>query len=295
MVYTHEHKTQEQKEKTQAERLEAFAYTLNHAIVCTATDWIDIPVSLYIQNNLAKDAPQFLKPFLKNFHIGCGHHHHEVSGIHISAAEAIGDFGSVPVVMGIKHFAPGLMKAIEHAAEPIVGVPFHKSAELWSKPWAKRHGYSYNSQEYDQHVDEIYNHEMEHLPQAILWTVSSIGLNAAAQRTIGHFNGKQNPWSKILFAKSVGAGITSGMVIGARAAAPKPVRWIDKTTTEYVLTPIFRLTAKGFGIKESTIEKVIEEQQDKQDVTWQMRLKEETPEMLLTADDINAAAARGMG
>lgn len=291
----HTHTKRETKDKTKEERLEAFAYTLNHSIVCTATDWIDIPMSRYIQNDLAHQAPNALKPFLKNFHIGCGHHHHDVSGWHLSAAEVIGDFGSVPVVMGIKRIAPGLMTGIEHATEPLVGTTFHKSAEMWAKAWARRKGVAYDSEEYQQRVDEIYHHEMEHLPQAILWTLSSIGLNAAAQRTIGHFNGNQNPWSKILFAKSVGSTITSGLVIGTRAAFPTQVRWIDKGTSNYILTPVFRVAAKSFGIGEETIEKVIEEQRDRQDITWSMRLKEKEAEAGLSSGDMLTAASRGMG
>ena len=58
------------------DRTEDLAYTLNHAIACTATDFIDPEVSRFVQNHGAKYAPGWMQPYLAKFRIGCGCAHH---------------------------------------------------------------------------------------------------------------------------------------------------------------------------------------------------------------------------
>ena len=200
------------------------------------------------------------------------HHHHDhehsqVTRLQAYGAEVIADFGSVPVVLAVQKYAPGAMKALEKSIEPFAGGTVRASAKLATNRWAKRHGIAMNSDAYQQHLDEIYHHEMSHLPHAALWTISSIGINALAQRTLG----VKHTWANILSGKAVGAVITSGLVIGARVISPSSMRKWDQFTTKHLIAPATRQMGKVAGISEQAIEKVLEEQADRQGISWEER------------------------
>lgn len=258
-------------EKSAEHRAEDLAYTLNHAIACTVTDFIDPYVNQFIQNKGADYAPNWLKPYLAKVHIGCGHDHgHQVTGWQVWMPEFAGDFGSVPIVLAAQRFAPGAMHTVEKMLEPVVGTAFHNGAEKASKRWADRNGIAYDSEEYKQHVEDIYHHEISHLPQAALWTISSIGINAVAQRMAGN----KNPWAAMIAGKAGGALFTSGLVVGTRMFAPKTVQSWDQATSKHIIAPGTRMIGELVGIDQKAIEHVLENEQDRLESSWEERLNQ---------------------
>ncbi len=201
-----------ERAKTKKQRAEDIAYTLNHTAVCTATDFIDPYVGNAVQKHLGN------KSQLAN----CW------------TAEIIGDFGSVPVTIGIQRIFPGFMSRVSELAEPIFHKAFLKGAKHDTAAWAQRHGYSIGSEEYNSRVERIYNYEVQHISQALVWTASSVVLNIASQRLMGN----KAPIIHIAAGKIGGAALTAGITVGGRAIFPRKAEQLDKFTSEKILLPL---------------------------------------------------------
>ncbi len=204
--------TQKEKAKSKKERAADIAYTTNHALVCTATDFIDPYVGNFIQKKLGN------KSQLGN----------------IWAAEVIGDFGAIPLTVGMQRLFPEMMNNLSKFAEPVLGKGFRNGAKRDAKEWALQHGYAVDSEEYKERVERIYSYEINHLPQALMWTASSLVLNVAAQRTMGN----RAPLVHITAGKVGGAVLTAGLVIGGRTIFPRKAEKIDKFTSEKFFLPL---------------------------------------------------------
>lgn len=201
-----------EKAKTDREKAEDISYTINHSIVCTATDFIDPFTGNYIQKLLGN------KSQLKN----------------AAMAEIIGDFGAVPLTIGMQRFFPSAISMVGKMAEPVLGRVFMKGAERAANKWADEQGYSTDSKEYEDKKQKIYQYEMKHLPQAIMWTVSAAGLNIASQRLLGN----NNPIHHIAAGKIGGSMLTAAIVLGGRSIFPRHAEKIDHFSSEKIVMPI---------------------------------------------------------
>ncbi len=232
-----------ERNKTPKQKAEDVAYTLNHTLICTATDWIDPYLGNFIQKKLGN------KSQLPNAY----------------AAEFIGDFGSIPVTIAAQRFFPTAMTFIRKAAEPMLKGVFLSSAERNAQGWAKEHGYKADSEEYKQKVHRIYEYEMSHLPQAFVWTVSAVGLNVAAQRGMGN----KAPIHHIAAGKIGGSVLSAILTLGGRSMFPRKAERFDKWTSKNIILPI-----------EDTIQDVLKIKHDDKDyylnknnVDWSERIK----------------------
>ena len=84
-------------DKSSAQHAENIAYTINHALACTATDFIDPWIGRMTQKYLRQRVS-----------IGCGHDHSADHGTAWQGVvgELVGDFGAVPVTVAVQHYAP---------------------------------------------------------------------------------------------------------------------------------------------------------------------------------------------
>lgn len=248
--------------KTDEERAEDVAYTINHAIACSVTDFFDPVFQKLSQDWIGH-----------RIHIGCGedHDHHEPHGswAHSIIGEVSGDFGAVPITIAFQRFTPGFMNGIRHLAEPVVGEIFEKSAEHSAMRWALKNGIAYNSEAYQQRVNDTYNHEMEHLPQAVVWTLSSIGLNTATQRVMGN----THSLTTIAGSKSIASLVTTGAVLGLRAFAPRKARSWDQFTSKNIFLPATRFVSNLVGVRAETVDKLVEHQENARDGGWSEQVK----------------------
>lgn len=215
---------EKERAKTEKERAEDISYTLNHTIVCTATDFIDPYLGNHIQKILGN------KSQLAN----CW------------KAEIIGDFGSIPVTIATQRLFPGTMAKISKIAEPMFSKAFHNGAQRDAKAWAKKKGYSEDSKEYKERVEQIYNYEVAHIPQALVWTGSSVVLNVASQNLMGN----KAPISHIAAGKIGGALLTGALTVGARAIFPRKAEKFDHFTSEKFLLPIEGKIERALGIED---------------------------------------------
>ena len=282
----HEHGGHDQK--TQREKFsEDIVYTINHAIICTLTDFIDPPIVNYTKRNMPRFANwigqfspstgNWIQQNLKNgisvsghsmFEAGHDHdghhedahddHHHHHHGWHAWAGEFIGDFGAVPLTVGLQYVAPGFMKGIQNVSEPVLGPLFRWSSNHWAQEWGEKHGFANDSNEVRARAEEMYRHEVEHLPHAFVWTATSVGLNVAAQKALGS---KDKAWLTLV-GKTGGSLATLGWVLGFRAFLPQTAQRVDAWNTKHIAEPTTRYFSRLLGVDSETVDRVLEREKE---------------------------------
>lgn len=249
-----------------------FAYTLNHSIVCTLTDPItDVPITATtasIWNKLGKNnaEPLSASDVLNQLHPRQifntlkeetfslkkdeGMRFNRITSFFLS--EVAGDFGAVPVVVGLQHFAPDFMSALGEAVRPIAEPIFKRAAERRVKAEFALAGMGTDTPEFEERVRKIYEHELKQLPQAIMWTVASPTINIFLQKTL--LGNKEDSVTSLLVGKALGAAITSALTVSLRAIAPDKAQKWDDWSSEKTGKPVARLIAKIFGVDEHELE-----------------------------------------
>lgn len=239
-----------ERQKTTAQRAEDISYTLNHAIACTVTDWIDGYYGAKIQEQMG-------------IRFGCGHDH-EIKGIFglkgawiPIIAEFIGDLIAVPITIGLQRNTPGFMDGLHKVLLPIFGPFFKAGAFLASAFWAADNQVSFNSKERKQKAEEIYQHEVRHLPQAFIWTASSISANVLTQRYVLRSTSKL---PHIVAGKLGGSAISTALVVALRAIFPQKARTWDQMTGEHIFVPLTKKTGNLFGVTAEDVERMAAKQ-----------------------------------
>lgn len=240
---------QREREKTREQRARDVAYTINHSIVCTLTDFIDPYIGNRIQKHLGNDSQ------LKDSVI----------------AEIAGDIGAVPVTIAVQRLFPGLMDGLSRMAEPVVGGLFHASAVREAKEWSRAHHNHEESEECSQRAEKIYRYEIRHLPQAMVWTVSSVGINVTAQCLLGN----RAPLMHILAGKVGGAALTAVLTTGGRGLFPHQAERWDRWISTHVLVPTAEIIGTLTGSNMNDEPKRPRNERCRE-VHWQGRV--ETPE-----------------
>lgn len=147
--------------------------------------------------------------------------------------ELAGDFGAVPLTIGISYWMPGAMNGVRHVVEPILSRFFHAGSRRAARQWAQDNGVSDNTV-IDQKEQTIYEREMSHIPQAVVWTATSTALNISTQRLCGN----NAPLSHLLTGKLVGSATSAALVVGFRGFFPHQAHRWDQYTTKRLFEPI---------------------------------------------------------
>lgn len=348
-----------EKQKTAKQRAEDVAYTINHSLYCTFTDWFGAPINAATDNWLswlipgcghdhgtdanhqhgpgcghdhghdhgagAKDKPHVHgpgcghdhgdlvqlggkkkdKPFAPTCGPVDGHDHHghdhghaptgggkpsrwdKVKGalkhsfskermIQYTQGEFIGDLGAIPITVGVQRIAPGFMDGLRKVAEPVFGPLFKWGIERESQRWAKKHLIDESSQEYKQHVKDVYEHELRHFPQAIVWTGSALALNTGYQM---YADKRQfdSVYKKLLLKSTsclTNVLVTAGVVVAGRAFMPSRMRSFDQFTSEHFIMPATRAIGKPFGVTDEALRKVSEEKEKLDHGSWAERVSQ---------------------
>jgi hypothetical protein len=273
-----------EKTKTKAQRAEDIAYTINHSIACTVTDFINPVVNTFTEGKIKGVG-------------GCGHDHSKDGGhghgshshspapgakwwdrvkhsvrtsfskdrlVSWAKGEFIGDFGAVPLTIAMQRWLPGTMDRIRRFIEPVMGPLFRYGIERDSKQWANQNNVKVGSDEFKAHKRDVYEHEMSHLPQAVMWTTFSLGLNVAYQK----YKDATRPITNLLISAMSGMAVTAALVVGARAVAPRKVRQFDKVTSETLFLPATKVVGKLFGVDSETVERVVKQEERLKEDGW---------------------------
>jgi len=296
-----------ERQKTKHKQAEDIAYTINHSLYCTLTDFLNPPI------NAATDG------YLRWLIPGCGHdhskdgghHHHDHGGhcthhdhrhpptnlsrwekvklaskqafskerfVQYAKGEFIGDFGAVPLTIGVQRMFPNFMNGLRKLCEPVMRPIFKWGVDRDNKEWAKKHNVAADSQEYKDHATKVYEYEMSHFPQAVVWTGFSLALNTGYQMwadktpiPLGH--------KFLLKSSSVLSGIlvTAGVVVAARAFAPIKMHSFDTWTGEKAILPATKALGKVFGVEEEDVDRMLEKHRQKDAApTWKTRVENDT-------------------
>lgn len=259
------------KQSRRAKIAADFAYTLNHAIVCTLTDPItDAPIGATVQNMMAavradNDGKVTFRKLLEQLTPGAiwggiketfGNRQALKSWF---AGEFAGDFGAVPVVVAVQNFAPWLVNGIRKAFTPLMGPIFRRSAERSARREFEFAKMEAKGPEFQQRVEELYNKEMEHLPNAVLWTVASPAINIAMQKLVIQKRFMKDdepaPVVDLLLGKAIGATITSSLTVGLRTLAPEKAQKWDNWMSSKASGPVAGMVSKVAGVDKDELKK----------------------------------------
>lgn len=283
-----------ERQKTKQQQAEDIAYTINHSLYCTLTDFLNPPINAATDGYLRWLIPGCGHDHSKDTH-GCTHpdHYHPPSNLsrwekvklaskqafskerflQYAKGEFIGDFGAVPLTIGVQRIFPNFMHGVRKLCEPIMRPMFKWGVERDNKNWAKKHNVAVDSQEYKDHAAKVYEYEMSHFPQAVVWTGFSLGLNTAYQM---HVDKTPMAFNQKLLLKSgsvlSGIVITAGVVVAARALAPNKMHDFDRWTSDNAILPATKTVGKWFGVTPEDIDRMVDKRQRIEDEGWVDRI-----------------------
>lgn len=281
--------------KTEEERAEDVAYTINHAISCGVTDIVVQPVASVLATTLVHEdvLPKWMhwitNIFENHEHHSHGHGHDHGSHCghtdhahgpddrtkwqritarlksefqfkklfgnlgHWAGGEVAGDAGGVIPTIVVQRMAPGFMQGMRNVLEPIAGGFFASGARRDARHWGARHGLGADAPEVQQKEAALYKHEIDHLPQAVVWNVFSIPINFLTQKfmlkhkfTLGEF----------IIGKTFGTFFSNSVLIGGRGMAPEIFNKWDRWNSEHILRPVLNGPGQLLGIDKKTADRV---------------------------------------
>lgn len=289
-----EHQAREsERKKTEEQRAEDYAYTLNHAISCGITDiWVQGPIS----NAVTKSArsghgpinktSKFLERFFEKEHHkpsfsrwvhetaehgkGLGrrtaklfkpfvkdHANHGLRDWFIG--EAAGDFGAVPLTVLTQRLVPGLMEGGRAILEPLMGWAFRMGAKRDAKHWANKNGFALDAPETKAKEKTIYEHEMRHLPKVLVWNAWSIPINLLVQKYVMK---SPNSWPELLIGKTFGSVFSNGVLLGGRSTLPDAFIGWDKFNSKHIIGPTTKVVGGLFGVNSDALKRVQEREEE---------------------------------
>ena len=267
-VLLHREKTpaEIEQQKTKEQHAEDVAYTINHAISCGTTDVVLQPViSAAFGVNVGCNHPDHHHPkqklTLKSFAHEAGHYF---------KGEIIGDVAAVPLTIGVQRLFPNFMNGIRKLTEPLFGWAFRNGANRAAHHWAKNQGLADDAPEVTAYAEQVYQHEITHLPQAVVWNMFAYPIGAVGQKIGGH--GRSYP--EIFKSKLVGALVSNSILIGGRIVAPDTAQKWDTMTGENILLPASKSVGKMFGVDEETMQRAAESKHKHEVSTWEKRVED---------------------
>lgn len=186
--------------------------------------------------------------------------------------EVVGDVGGILPTIWVQRTFPGFMHGIRRVLEPVAGGVFRNGAERDARHWGQKHGFDADSNEVKQKAAALYEHEVSHLPQAVVWNAFSIPINYAAQVGMALYRKQPVPnWKEFAVGKTFGFLISNGVLLGGRAIAPEKFNEWDRINSQHVIEPTMRKIGGILGIDHKTVDKIAKENASLRGDTWQAR------------------------
>lgn len=288
--------SEREKAKTPLEKGRDVAYTINHAIMCLSSDAIDPHIGNYAQKKLGKDfslrgAINLITRGEAEKQIGDGSSGNIVGWW---IGEAIGDAGAVPVTIMMQRCFPGFMSGIQSALEPPLKGVFTRAAHKQAIAWGEKHGLDAIDPKVQQKEKELYQYEVNHLPQAFMWTASAIAINLAVQKLAVN---KEASLPVLLVGKGLGTVTTAATLITARGFFPDQMHKADSWVSKNIVNPVAQKIGAVFGLDHETMKTPMEDTPATASVGgWQKRMtshvaNENASTMLEKANDNSAPLA----
>lgn len=182
--------------------------------------------------------------------------------------ETIGDAGGIIPTIMVQRMFPGFMQGLRDRIEPIAGAAYRGGAHRDAQNWGRKHGLALDSAEVKAREEYLYKHEMDHLPQAVVWNAFSIPINGAVQLGMEKPSAVNTPkkfmgfLTKFAIGKGFGTIFSNGILLGGRAVAPDAFIAWDKWNSDNVLKPVLYGPGQLLGIDKETADKVMADKDD---------------------------------
>jgi hypothetical protein len=183
--------------------------------------------------------------------------------VHWSTGEVVGDVGGIVPTVVVQRMFPGFMARMQLALEPIAGGVFRSGAKRDAKHWAKVNNLAEDAPEVKAKEAELYKHEIEHLPQAVVWNVFSIPMNYLAQLGFHKWENRNAPGggkgfsvTKFLVGKTFGFVFSNTVLIGGRGMMPELFGKWDQWNSKTIIKPTMGLIGGVMGVNQKTIDKI---------------------------------------
>lgn len=223
--------------KSAIDRGKDVSYTINHTISCYT---VDILSTAWVWWRNKKDHER----------------NHGDSWWQFVIGEVIGDAAAIVPTLAFQRYAPGFMQGMANTLEPVVGPLFRWSAQRNASSWAKEQGLLPNSPEAKEKAKELYRYEVDHLPQAVIWTAFGVPMAAGMHRMVGIDN---NFW-RLAQLQLESKLISSGALLAGRGVFPDKMHQFDTWTSNNIYTPVAKVFGGGSNQEQPQIEKVAEKQ-----------------------------------
>lgn len=251
-----------EQNKTSEQRAADIAYTINHAVSCATTDLLIVPtIAAAFGINGEQKQPITLKLFT-----------HEAA--HYLKGEIIGDVSAVPLTIMVQRFFPAFMDMVGRIIDPVAKPLFHYGARNAAERWGKKHGFETTDTEIVDRAEQIYQHEIKHLPQAVVWNMFSFPLGVLGQKLCGH----TGSYGEVAKYKLLGTVISNVLLIGGRALFPDKAEKFDRLDGKYVIRPVTRAISGLVGIDRSVVDKMdakAEEEERRDKGSWRKRVEKQ--------------------
>jgi hypothetical protein len=217
-----------EQQKSAKEKSDDWSYTLSHMATCIATDPFTPFISAFFQQKITGKA----------------------NTLEHLEGEFFGDVVAVPVTVAIQRFAPEITAGLRNIIEPIAGGAYQKSATQSAESWAHREHVSEDSPEFYAYQRQQYEYEMSRIPLQLIWTVTSVLANVAAQKTIFPNDEKT---SDILWSVTGGAVVTLGLQNLGRIFIPEAMHAVDGFASDHIVTPITKIFTREGAQEEGKV------------------------------------------
>lgn len=251
-----------ERNKTPEQRAEDIAYTNNHAASCATTDLLIVPaIAATFGINGETKQPITWKLFT-----------HEAG--HYLKGEIIGDVSAVPLTIMVQRFFPSFMDMVGRIIDPIAKPMFQHGARNAAERWGKKHGFATADTEVVDRAQEIYENEMQHLPQAVVWNMFSFPLGVLGQKWFGH----EGSYGEIAKYKLLGTAISNVLLIGGRAMFPDKAEKFDRFNGKHIIRPVTRAVSGLVGIDSKVVDRMdakAEEAEHRANGSWRKRVEKQ--------------------
>ncbi len=163
--------------------------------------------------------------------------------LHYLKGEIIGDAAAVPLTIATQRLFPSLMEGLRRVIEPITAPFFCTGANAAAAHWGKRHGFGSDAPEVIEKAHAMYDREMQHLPQAVMWNLYAFPIGVVTQKLSGH----DSSYARIIRNKSIGAIISNTLLLGSRALAPGIAQQWDAMNSRSIIAPVTGAAMQAFG------------------------------------------------
>jgi hypothetical protein len=206
------------------------AFGIQQTLACWATDFIDPPVSRWLQNNF-------------------GNKDHHVTHKHVWYAEALGDTSAFFSYLAIKNLfakpVDWVIGGVKHALDGRL----EKLGKKTLKQWADQHHLTEKDARYQQKLEDYKQFQAENLVDSTIVASSATVANVLIQRKLGN----QQTYAVILGSKLVGAAATMGVMLGLRTTLPTSTKALDDELSERYFSKLIRWTQRQFGIRDTEV------------------------------------------